>query len=147
MPLEDYIDDLKPLCVYALGKDWAYAAAICERESGGNEWAIGDSGAARGLWQMHADFVATYVTHFSQSGTVLVEHHDTFVQAEPLKRFWNSFAPDFDRKERLRIYHYGATGAERLSHTDDPDPDGYVDSVMEIFASIPQPKPDKASKK
>jgi len=144
------IQALKSLCEYSLGDDWQHAMALLEVESGGNELAVGDGGRSRGLWQMHADFIATFLPHFGENGLALaVGAHDPFIQADALRRFWHAFPPETPAAERYRVFHYGANGAARLAKSDDPDPDGYVPKVQKRYAkntgTTPQPTPAAAS--
>ena len=124
--------ELKGLMQMAAGEDWAWAAAVVERESNFNPYAVGDGTDARGLFQMHLDFIAWMYPEYGGNGPMLVVMHgDPFAQAIAFSRFWRRHS-HLPLQERLEVYHYGLTATNRRYSTDsDTDPDGTVKAYFE----------------
>ncbi|MBF6571809.1 MAG: transglycosylase SLT domain-containing protein [Candidatus Binataceae bacterium] len=123
----------KTLIEFAGRKDWAWAAAVVQVESNWNPYAMGDSGLALGLFQMHPNFMADQFREYSDRGEMLILlSHDPFAQAEAFRRFWQRNS-HLQVEDRLRVYHYGPTGAEKLKDQADPDPDKYVARVKAAY--------------
>ena len=126
---------VKDLMKLAGGEDWHWAAAVVERESDFNEYAVGDGGDALGLFQMHQDFLSWMYPEIAQTaGALIAMHGSPFAQAIAFKRFWTRFR-HLDIQRRLEIYHYGLAATERRYESgDDTDPDGTVERYMENHA-------------
>lgn len=124
--------ELESLMKLAAGSDWAWAAAVVERESSFNPFAVGDAGDARGLFQMHLDFIAWMFPEWGHDGPQLVAiHGDPFMQAEAFSRFWRRHQR-LDIQRRLEVYHYGLTATDRrYDANENTDPDGTVKAYFE----------------
>src|SRR5487761_449253 len=124
--------ELEGLMKMAAGEEWAWAAAVVERESNFNAYAVGDGTDARGLFQMHLDFMAWMYPEYGGNGPVLVMMHgDPFMQAEAFSRFWRRHK-HLDIQRRLEVYHSGLPATDRRYEAkEDTDPDETVKHYFE----------------
>lgn len=124
---------MKALMQLAAGDDWTWAAAVVTVESGFNRFAISDDGLARGLFQMHPDFLTSIVPSFGEHAlSLVIGHADPFVQAEAFRTFWLRRFAHIERADRLGLYHYHGTNLEGwLAQKKQrvPDPDKYIEKV------------------
>jgi hypothetical protein len=113
-----------------VGPRWKLAKAICIRESNGDENAVGDSGDAQGLFQLHAAFAQDYVV--PAANIVLVTLRGTpFASVNIVARFISLCGSAMSDADVLGNFHDGHNGwLER------GDKDGYVKSVLAIYAKL-----------
>ncbi len=126
--LKSRLGDLMALMKLAGGEtDWPYAAAIAAHESSLNPWAVGDSGEAWGLWQMHRDFVAWLWPNWASEGSILyVANGNPFLEALTFNRFWavsKSLAPNM----RIRLFA-SADPSYRVAH-----PEKLLDHSLDAY--------------
>jgi len=152
--------ELLGLMHMAAGADWHWAAAVAQVESEFNPFAVPIPAneayppeQAKGLWQMKPSFLADMLRAiFPRAETLFAASGNPFVEAAAFRAFWTRYTK-LPVEEKLRIFHYGATGGEKLMEkaqtalATDPqadvraicDPDGYVAKVTaahdEIVAS------------
>ncbi len=133
MPFSEAMKDLMQL---AAGDDWTWAAAVVTVESGWNRFAISDGGLARGLFQMHPDFLTSLVPQFGEHAlSLIIGHADPFVQAEAFRTFWLKRFAHIERADRLGLYHYHGTNLEgwlEQKKKPDPDPERYITKVTNV---------------
>jgi hypothetical protein len=135
--------ELQGLMRMAAGEDWAWAAAVVERESNFNAYAVGDGTDARGFFQMHLDFIAWMYPEYGSNGAMLqVMHSDPFAQAVAFNRFWRRHS-HLDIQRRLEVYHYGLTATDRRYEAkEDTDPDETVKHYFENHSHFTDETPE-----
>lgn len=125
---------MKALMQLAAGDDWTWAAAVVTVESDWNRYAISDGGLARGLFQMHPDFLTSLIPDFGTHAlSLIIGHADPFVQAEAFRTFWLKRFGHIERADRLGLYHYHGTNLDgwlAQKKQPDPDPDRYIAKVQ-----------------
>ena len=138
----------KTLCILAARDDWAWAAALVEQESSWNPLAVSDSSLARGLFQMHLNFIADMFREYGSHGEMLVAiHGDPFMQAEAFHRFWNLRFAELSVNDKLGLYHYHGTNLaawQAQARSENPDPDGYIEKVRAHYVRITAPSKNTA---
>lgn len=112
-----------------VGGRWKLAKAICIRESNGDPNAVGDSGDAQGLFQVHAAFASDYVVPAKNMYFIMLRGV-AFVSIQIMKSFFNACGTMID-EDVLGSFHDGHNGwAER------GDVDSYVADVLKILATL-----------
>jgi hypothetical protein len=147
--------DFKSLMELAAGEDWAWAAAIAEKESGTSPFATVAAGAhgepAFGIFQMWDSFVADMLRdRFARAESLFAARGNPFVQAAAFSAFWKRYHGE-TIENRLLIYHYGynaweaALAKAKTAIAADAkadvgaimDPDGYVEAVKKLLEPAP----------
>jgi hypothetical protein len=108
------------------GTDWRWFKAIAIVESGENPYAIGDSGLAAGLFQMHPDWWQDYGLCPPDWRWVPA------VAMRALRRFWDH-SSKVTVPDRVKIFHYGFHKWQELAGA---DPDLYLARVKAAMETI-----------
>jgi hypothetical protein len=130
---------------HALGAEWKWAKAVAIVESGENEWALGDGGRARGLFQMWDLFFTDYAAGPAGADASMWWWMPP-VQVAIFANFWSrepvvAYLEGPRATPKLLVFHYGLTAARDLiegfvQHGEPLDPDGYVQKVLSEYRKL-----------
>lgn len=113
-----------------VGPRWKLVKAICIRESNGDSNAVGDSGDAQGLFQLHAAFAQDYVT--PAGSIVMVYLRGTpFASINIMAKYISLCGSAMGNADVLGNFHDGHNGWSERG-----DRDSYVKGVLAILAEL-----------